>query len=309
MWEKKSLGGCMKKGGSNRCFAHRSKIWWFRISAFGAGHVVYTFLTEPAEVVPSIPFFLVYLILDIVIMSVKYIRGKFARVSFNLEGLTYYKYFKKRFIPWEHVTVIKEDYPFIRHIRYYRITVENEIGVTEYLIEKNIRTRALIEKYYIRDIHIDKLIRMPTLMIQIHSLIIESIVFAYGIVLLLYIMGDQDILPKGLLINIGILSAIIGGLCIAGFIYFKRKDRLTIDECGIKLNIHEKYYEVKWKDAVRITHKVEHLSKSNTNVISLDLIHALDGEYETIAVYASKAEYNNIKSYTSVIEENVPEYF
>ena len=293
----------MKANEDKTYLASKTKIMVTYITYVGIGAMLPAFLKEPFDIELFLNFILILLSVDALVFLFQYSLGSFSRVKFSKEGFIFTKYIKPRFVPWEDVYMVKEETFDIRGIRYYIVKTRNGNEEIEYLIEKNLKTKAMMEKFYFRRDGYESKLELFYLNKKVRDFYSTTsnliIVGVFGA--LIYI--NKRILTLDLMIYIAFAALIIA---IAAFVLYKVAGRYigykaNVDSVKIKLD--GETFNILWSDARRRVSEVEHLGRSKYDVVHLWLNKKIDGKYDRIDVPVSKKLLGQLKQTVEIVEK------
>ncbi len=267
---------------------HKSKRFGGRIIALGVGFALGRLISRDVDYKEILLFFMIYVIVEFIILIYQYAAGRYAKVWFDEKGFKYRKYINSEHISWEDVYVVQEVNPFLAYINYYLVKTGQEGKGKEYLIEKSFETKPIIERLYYKNQGTDKKIYLPfksNKELNAYALIISSILIG---ALFAWALYRNNWVSYEISMIIGAAVLLVCVLSYGLYKYFNRDLSYKVSLDGIKFRADKIEHFIAWDEVRSINWKSEHISAKRYKILTAKLANEIDGIYDTIEVPVSQ---------------------
>ena len=291
----------MKYDKNKKYPAHKSKRFIGRITAVGLGVSLGDLTREQVDIKFTLIFFLIYAAVDLLVFIIQYINGRYAKVSFGGSGFTYRKYLKSEFVAWDNVVSAESISLFTGDISYYLIKANAGNKIKEYLIEKNVQTKPIMDNLYFKTKRNERILRLPFQGKQ--RLDFFTLVIGICFIGCLLAAGFEHGRKISVSAMIWIISSIILAALTATALYFyiKRNTRFKVNNQGVYFKENSIPLIINWNDAQEIVHFVEHLGAKKYHILKIELDEALNRKYDIVEVPVSFARLEKVCKAVKVV--------
>ncbi len=268
----------MKSYENKKYSVHYSLSRKFIFSAYGIWFFLFKLKERDYGIKFNIILLLILIAVDLVIFAVRFISGRFAKISFSKDGFTFRKYIDTEIIPWDNVKSVDVVRRFPKELDYYSIIVDNGEDKREYLVEKYIQTAELIDLFYYKIEKPSQRYRFIEYKNKRSGTIILAVLLPITALAIIYLINSLGFLTLNMIYLIAAISIIAAALTIVRFYYENKSDMFKANKEGVQLVINDVKQFVKWDEVKNIFHETEHLGANEYEILKIELDKKLAGE-------------------------------